>query len=177
MDKLEKIWKDPVGSKVIGALILSFLATIGGIISTGWTKKGFFSILNIEIPLWILLIAIALYLLFLLLWNKYIRKDRHPSFLEYTEQADICGYDWVWNWKKTEEGKYVIYNIHPLCSICRTPLRIESIYSHNYVCSQGHTVASASIHFCLAASDIQDRIMKKYHVEALKYFKYVDYTY
>ena len=177
MKILEKIWKDPVGSKIIGALILSLLTTIGGAISTGWTMKGFLSILNIQIPLWILLIAIPLYLLFLFLWNKYIRTDRHPSFLEYTKQADIYGYDWVWNWKRTEDGKYEIYNIHPLCLICHTPLRIESVYSHSYVCSQGHNVASGYIHFGLAASEIQDNIMTKYHVEALEYFRYVDYTY
>lgn len=171
MKMFVKIWKDPVGSKIISSLIMIVLTAIGGVISEKWTMNGILSIFQILVPLWLLLIAYILYLLI----SLFLSKKQKPSFLYYKSEKNVYGYDWCWSWKKNNDGKFQICDIHPLCKECNAPMQVN-IYNNTYVCSNGHSVSSEMIKFGMAASEIQRKIREKYTDDAMKYFEVFNYN-
>lgn len=99
------------------------------------------NMLTYRIPVWIILVVI------LVVWivaSAYKHNKRKP-FLSVTETTEvIMGFRWRWEWKKNEEGKYEIFNFHPICSICGEIMSIEW-GEREYKCINGHAVRSASV--------------------------------
>lgn len=78
---------------------------------------------NFEIKVWWLLIAVAVLALALYIAVKIadVKADSQPAFFRYTKDT-IQGWCWEWNWQKNSFGEYDVYNLHPICTHCGTPL-------------------------------------------------------
>lgn len=121
-------WVIAVGSTVIGGVLLSFvLDWIKGVdwlstlkVVAKFIADTIISVLNFEIKVWWLLVAIALIVVGLIIFVKILDfKDKtNPiPFLSYTKDS-VLEYTWEWEYRKTSDGKYTISNLHPVCSKC-----------------------------------------------------------
>lgn len=121
-------WTLGIGTTVIGGVLLSFvLDWIKGVdwLSTLKVVAKFIAdtiifVLNFEIKVWWLLVAIALIVVGLIIFVKIldIKDKTNPiPFLSYTKDS-VLEYTWEWEYRKTSNGKYTISNLHPVCSKC-----------------------------------------------------------
>lgn len=165
---ISKIWKDPVGSKIVASVLMIIITSIAGAVKNHFEWKGFVSILRINIPLWMLLLAVLFYLV--LVW--VLEASRKPAFLEFIRIDNLNGFNWTWQWsfdKKTK--RYKIVDLKPSCKTCNERMRLESMYSRKYVCPNGHSCSSDKVRWGLAMDTIQDKIYERYKVDANKYFE------
>ncbi len=129
---LKSPWTVGIGTGVISGIILtvicdlikdiSVLSTLQTILKFLWSC--IVNILNFNIKVWWILIAIAVIFVALLIIAKiYDTKleNNSKSFLSYTSDY-LVGYSWEWTWKKDWDGKYGVENLHPVCTKCKTPL-------------------------------------------------------
>lgn len=171
---INKIWKDPVGSKIIASVLMLIFTSIAGAVKTHFEWNGFVSILSINIPLWVLLLGVLLYIV--LVW--VLELLREPAFLKLIRIDNLYGFNWTWQWnfdKKTR--RYKIVDLKPLCKTCNEKMRLESIYSRKYVCPNGHSCSSDKVKWGLAMATIQDKICERYKVDANKYLERVQGVY
>lgn len=138
-------WTISVGSGLFVLLVTvvidvvsadKIFSTIKKIMGTIWSA--ILAFLNFELKVWWLLIGIAMLMLGLYIWVKYLDQKQavsnKPKFLEYTHDT-ILGYKWKWIWGKDTFGRYNIMQLHPICSHCDTPLVDSPMgYSGRYTC-------------------------------------------
>lgn len=99
--------------------------------------------LNFEIKVWWLLIGIAVLLLGLYIYCKYLDSKQSvpdkPEFLKYTQDT-ILGYKWDWHWEKGADGNYYVDGLRPICPQCNTPLVIgRAGFGNVYTCLRCNT--------------------------------------
>ena len=134
MSKIKKFFKNPwtigIGTAVFSFLLTVFydlikqkpiLSTIENIFNA--IGNGIWSFLNFDLKIWWILIGVAIVILALWLYSKYLdtKKETPPLFLEYTKD-EILDFKWEWEWVKNYSGKYEAQNICPICKKCGTPL-------------------------------------------------------
>ncbi len=134
MSKIKKFFKNPwtigIGTAVFSFLLTVFydlikqkpiLSTIENIFKA--IGNGIWSFLNFDLKIWWILIGVAIVILALWLYSKYLdtKKETPPLFLEYT-QDEILDLKWKWEWRKNYLGEYEAFNIHSICKKCDTPL-------------------------------------------------------
>ncbi len=165
---IKKIWNDPVGSKVIASILMIIIVAVVGAIKTHYQWAGFVSLLTINIPLWILLLGLALYGLVVYV----VGKCRTPRFTDFVCIDNLYDFSWSWKWKFDKTSKrYKIIDLKPICRTCGERMHLESIYSKRYICPNDHTYPSTDIKWGLAMNTIQDKVYELYTKDANKYFE------
>lgn len=139
---IKKIWKDPVGSKIISVIIIGVGSSLWSIISAMINKINFtdawVDFWNLQLKLWWVAIILIVYIIVEFIRTKQTKKD----FLNYT-QGEWSGTKWEWSWLYDREtNKYKISNLHMLCPQCKTGVfNVATMYSQNYECiSCGYSI-------------------------------------
>lgn len=142
MKKAKSFWANPwtvsIGSTLIGLLITvifdlitaeKMFSTIKIIFSLAW--KGIIIFLNFKLKVWHILAGIValVFVLFLLIKYSERKQPAHveSDFLQYTKD-NVLGYRWEWEWERDFTGEYFIANLHPICTVCETPLVCNDDY-------------------------------------------------
>ncbi len=126
---ISKIWNDPVGSKVISAVILAIfgagLINFWEMFQEGLSLIGSMLAYKIGIPVWLLIIFVVA-IVALILTTLIIQKSEpeeieiEHDFLKY-KTDNILGIIWRWDWLKDySTGKYKITDLHPRCPKCKS---------------------------------------------------------
>lgn len=141
---MKKFFKDVLTSALAKLIVVGLLALLTLAwdavkdIDYGTTIVNF---LTYSIPLWIILVAIFV------LWVVVVayKLNKQMPFESVTETTDaVMGFRWRWEWKKNADGKYDVYNFHPVCSRCNEIMSIEW-GEREYKCVNGHVVRSTSV--------------------------------
>ena len=152
-----KIWNDPVGSKLISAGIISGLGYLGI-----W-------MFNISLEeIWannsqtIITSGVFIFIggvVFLIYW---IKSKKTPFLKETKTHEKICGYHWIWQWEYIpEKGKYEINNLYPVCPKCGNGMMLTQDCL-SYVCPNNHTEPNnPDVWFCVDET-IRQTIKNKY---------------
>lgn len=98
-------------------------STICQIITVIW--NGMLAFLNCEIKVWWLLISFILLFLVLIVVLRRKKFPEHSNELIKYNEDYILGFKWRWTWEKDIYGEYYIYNLHPVCKNCNTPLVVD----------------------------------------------------
>lgn len=125
---LKNPWVLGIGTTVVGGVILSFVIDWMNGVNRSSTLKMVVTFmgdvvvafLNFNLKVWWVLVSITVLVLGFFLFVKiYDAKTQSttPAFLEYKKDF-ISGFSWEWEYKKNYDGKYVITNLHPVCSKC-----------------------------------------------------------
>ena len=167
-------WVLGIGTTVIGGVILSFILDwIKGVdwlstlkVALKFIADTVISILNFEIKVWWLLVAIALIVIGLVIFSKFLDfkdKSNPIQFLSYTKDS-VLGYTWEWEYRKTNYGKYTISNLHPVCSKCEMNLKqCHTVYGMEMKCLRCDTTQKWEDHYQYDAQMlIEDNIKKQY---------------
>jgi hypothetical protein len=143
MRKLKRWIKIPLGismtSTLFGLVIPTviidlfkskpILTTIWWVITIVW--KGILNFLNFNLKVWWVITGVVALFLGLYIYIKvddFFNADKNKaSFLKYTQDT-IFGWKWSWTWEKQYDGKYHIEHLHPICSVCDTPLVSTDLY-------------------------------------------------
>lgn len=124
---IKKIWKDPVGSKIIAWLIILILTLIGIKIKSYYDEKMFIEtiifILNYKIQLWIaILFLLFLYLLKILYLSIFSKKDFYTKnqqklreFNTLTDNEQGIRYEWT-VWFSNRNSKPFISDLEFYCT-------------------------------------------------------------
>lgn len=131
-------WIVGVGSIILAAIIRYFVPleklsnVIEKLFSVSWNCiLGF---LNYELKVWWVLAGITglFFILYLIIYLMQKQSVSEENFLKYTSDT-ILNYRWKWTWKKSSNGVYYMDELHPICSICDTPLTCRmGRYSFEY---------------------------------------------
>ena len=136
MRRIKKWIKSPAGIS-IGVTVLGFALTVfydliktKPVLTTIWTIlesiwRFILLCLTFQLRVWWVLLVIAGLILILYVIVK-IDERKHPEtnqplFLQYTKD-EIMNWTWEWDWEKQYDGRYELWNLHPICPRCNTPL-------------------------------------------------------
>ena len=132
-EKINKIWKDPVGATLISAGVLALLGWLGDKLTDGWVLSAlktvwgwinvvlFFEIAVIWIIIGVIVIISIIYI-YLRASDSQSPQNKKPDFLSYTEDT-FNGYKYSWDWDYSKYyGKYSVGELSVLCSECETPM-------------------------------------------------------
>lgn len=170
---LKNPWVVGIGTTVVGGVLLTFvldliqgvdwLSTLKSVIQ--FTLKILTAFLNFELKAWWLLVFIALIVVILSILSKILDakdKSKPVPFLSYTKDY-LLEYTWEWEYRKIDDGKYNIVNLHPVCSKCGMLLRPEyTMYGIDMKCLRCNTSQSWEDHYLIDAQMlIADNIKKK----------------
>lgn len=159
MRRIKKWLKSPAGISV-GVTVLGFaltvlydliktkpvLTTIWAILQSIW--RFILQCLTFQLRVWWVLLAIAgliliLYVVAKIDEQKHSETNQH-SFLQYTKD-EIKNWTWEWDWGKRYDGKYEVWNLHPICPRCNTPLIHSYTGGRTMECPRCHFYAHSSI--------------------------------
>lgn len=157
---IQKVWRDPVWSKIISALILyagtTGILVVKNILSGQSLGDKWWNVFCVNVPLW-MIFAFAIF------WGifEYIRqKIRKPAFLKDKSVKNIGGFDWTWHWEyDKEKEKYVMKELHPICPCCGSILTV-TLYSKNYLCVNRHEFDIEKVNYIHAKKHILNQIIK-----------------
>ena len=174
---MKKILKNPwaigVGTGLIAGVLSTFIVDLLKKVSLASTFKSVIkfiwkcivSFLAFNIKVWWLLIAIGVLVFALWIISKYYdakEENEQTSFLNYTQDS-FSGKCWEWVWRKNRFGKYVIDNLHPICSNCKTPLVQDHAYSDDFKCPRCNKKAKIySNDVTNATTLIYDNVKREY---------------
>ncbi len=137
---LKSPWTITVGSGLIILIVTLITETltienISNLLSNAlnWAKNLLINILNFEVKVWWILLALVFLfsLLFIYLKVNSSKAEKEPNFLHY-ETDKIYNWNWKWSWAQNYKGgKYYINNLEPICPKCQTPL---SYNYYNHTC-------------------------------------------
>jgi hypothetical protein len=143
MKWLKSIWKDPVGSAVIGAVISAIIISLATYFLGLWPKiLGFLMIAflylnsSIKLPIWLILILVPVLLFaFPIIKSISPEKENFPRFIEYTSDS-LFGINWNWEWAEPDmfEAKYRIRNLRPRCPLCGAALDVNQFNRPQVTC-------------------------------------------
>ena len=104
---------------VFGGIVLWILNRFFGLLSFSAIYDFLISKLNYYVPIWLILIVVAV--VFLAIWIiKKITKEKPPIFLNYTEDRF---FEWKWSWKYRIFGnKFEVIKLKPHCPKCDIPM-------------------------------------------------------
>jgi hypothetical protein len=130
MNKIKKIWNDPVWSKVISAIILLTLSYFVGIISWIWYLiKYFFNLLTdqINIPIWIFLSLVFFVFISLLLFLKNVFKKDDLETIKIQDYYEDIIFSIKWRWSYASNNEIVRLNAFcPACDYQLYPYKASS---------------------------------------------------
>ena len=129
---IHKLWKDPVGSKLIATGLVAVLVMLGpwrGVwvqIKTALNAVGGALLYQVEIPIWLILILVPCVLL-LIPFLQSFKSDNEESFVKYKSDEIFC-INWSWDWSLSgyNNDKYSIKNLTARCPKCNSLLRLNS---------------------------------------------------
>lgn len=110
------------------------LTTVSAILKYLWGIL--MKILNIELKIWWILVAIIIFVGFKYLINKFKKGfDFKPDFYTYTEgKFKRWKWTWAWEWNTSRNG-WIISNMKAHCPNCDTPMiDNSSMYGLNFDC-------------------------------------------
>lgn len=153
----KEVFKSP-WSISIGTAIFSLLLTMGydyskqnPILTTvgelfKWLWKVIISILNFELKIWWILLAIGLFVGIAYLFDKFKKEESFkPDFYSYRE-GRFKRWKWTWGWKwNNSRSAWLISDLKAHCPNCDTPMiEYSSIYGLSYDCPRCNFKASDS---------------------------------
>jgi hypothetical protein len=132
---------------------------------TDGIKLVFGSIIKANIPLWFVLLMVAVSVTIVYSMIVYQEK-KQPEFLKVTSYV-YNGLEFQWVWKKDKStGKYKMSDFLPVCPQCNNQLRVEMYDPHlTYHCSNNH-------HFGLDV--VNSKKEDLVHMLRRKWMKYAD---
>lgn len=144
---MKKWIKSPWGIS-IGTALFSLLLTMGydyskrkPILSTIWNILVWIwdfiiIILNFNLKVWWIILAIGLYIFVIYLIDKFKKEETFkPDFYSYRE-GRFKRWKWTWEWKWNQlKNAWTIYNLRANCPNCDTPMiEHSSMYGLSYDC-------------------------------------------
>lgn len=144
---MKKWIKSPWGIS-IGTAIFSLLLTMGydyskdkPILTTVWKVIVWFwdlllNILNFNLKVWWILVALGLFILILYIIDKFKKEEAFkPDFYSYRE-GKFKRWKWTWNWNWSQsKNAWIISNMKAHCPNCDTPMiEHSSIYGLSFDC-------------------------------------------
>ena len=155
----DKNWKKSPWTISIATAIFSLLLTMGydysknePILSTVWNLFKWIwnliiSILNFDLKVWWILIALAVFIGIIYLIDKFKQKESFkPDFYGYREDK-VKKWKWTWTWEWNNFKKaWIISNFRAHCPNCDTPMieHSSSIYGVSFDCPRCDFTASGS---------------------------------
>ncbi len=145
---IDKNWKKSPWTISLVTAIFSLLLTMGydysknePILSTVWNIIKWIwhiiiVILNFDLKVWWILIALLVFIIFVYVFDKYNNSETFkPDFYSYREDK-LKKWRWTWNWKWSNSKKaWVISNLSAHCPNCDTPMiEHSSIYGLSFDC-------------------------------------------
>jgi len=95
-DKIKKIWKDPVGSKLISAGIIGLLSIIYLTLKSLYNDQSFIDnlkgLINYQVSILNLIFVFSGILIVWIIWIV-IKKNRKPKSAEYTESHKVLDFE------------------------------------------------------------------------------------
>ena len=111
------------------------------------------------------MVAIALIVVVLIIIAKFLdakEKSIAIPFMSYTKDF-VLGFNLEWEYRKTYEGKYTIFNLHPVCSKCGMRLKQSGMYGLEMKCLRCNTTKKWEDHNLTDAQLlIEDNIKKRF---------------
>lgn len=174
---MKKLLKNPwilgIGTTIIGGVMASlaydwikgvdWLSTLKSVIK--FIANSIISVLNFELKVWWVLVAIVLIFAILFIIAKIFdvkSENNLPPFLEYKKDSEL-GFTWEWDYEKSYDGKYSITNLHPVCSKCGMNLKESGPYRDAMECLRCGTLLEWKGSYLYDAQMlIEDNIKKKY---------------
>ena len=157
-EKIQKIWNDPVWSKIISSTIICMITFVYGLTE----KKNLIDILQTNIQLYWVLIMSFILIFLPLVWKKSHSKLKKPEIIGITSMDNIYGYSWRWNWKFiNEKGVYQLTDFRPVCPHCGQSMSTQ-LYSDYYSCPNGHSVDAVRISWTAAKSAVFHKLSEQY---------------
>ncbi|MBG9776164.1 hypothetical protein [Brevibacillus laterosporus] len=142
---MRKLLKHPLISATLATIIGTAIVTpiVAYINTIKWTEaltlmwntviNWAYLVLNFQIKLWWILIAILVFALTIYLIYKFTPSSPEAGFLSYKTDV-IEGIIWQWRWSLNYQGNYSISNLRPICNNCKSDLvKYEGFYSENEI--------------------------------------------
>jgi len=135
-------WTIGIATTILGFLLsmlndnikdVPVLTTIGSVFN--WIGHLLWTILDFDIKVWWIILAIMLLILALWIYSKLEKKEiTKPEFCEYRED-NFTHWKWTWNWEysNTRSG-WVVTRMEAHCPKCHTPMMNNASFGLNYTC-------------------------------------------
>lgn len=161
---LLRIWKDPVGSKLISASLISIIL----IIFTYISKKVRKPVCNLWESYNQVIITLVI-CFFLYITYTLAKRHKTPKFLKFKTIKNVNGYDWVWDYDYYKVYKrYQIRDVRPICKKCSEPMILNSIYDDTFRCINIHSVACDKLNPSFVEEVIKAKIKESFPKETNK---------
>lgn len=139
----EKIWNDPVGSKVISAAIIGLLTLVYSLATKILYAEVWSNIYNIKISIVYVALGFGTLLIFRAYYKRAVKsiKPEQNHIVKPTYARDKFGVDnLIWDWEfrwDNSKNAFIIENLTPLCPECQTKTTIRlGDYGNTAFCSK-----------------------------------------
>lgn len=161
---LDKIWKDPVWSKVISAGIIALCVWGWNMLSGGWVVSVLQTLwhwikvlLCFEVAIyWVLIFTIAVMLICYIIW--YIKQNQIPKHLSY-RSGKINNYEYEWEYDEYD-SPYLIQMVCPDCDTLMQPEHGFGYVNYSYQCPRCGQNVTAEASNIDVINIIKDNIRK-----------------